>query len=91
LRGFHLDKLAAEAHGFSIVVSPAWRVFLMIDQTELDVLAGSIAALRKRAAAQRKRAADFGERSGEATVALRLAAEFEDLANTFALEAARCA
>ncbi len=59
----------------------------MIDQTEMDLLAGAIAALRKRADRQRKVAARFGEGSGEAAIALRLAAEFDELADDFSREA----
>ncbi|MGB7976255.1 MAG: hypothetical protein WCF81_18355 [Roseiarcus sp.] len=59
----------------------------MIDQTEMDILAGTVAALRRRADRQRKVAAKHGEGSGECAIALRLAAEFDELADDFAREA----
>jgi NTP pyrophosphatase (non-canonical NTP hydrolase) len=60
----------------------------MIDQTEMNILAGAVAALRKRADRQRKVAAQWGEGSGEAAIALRLAAEFDELADEFSREVA---
>jgi hypothetical protein len=53
------------------------------DRTEADILAGTIAALRRRADRQRAIAAKHGEGSGEAATALRLAAEFDELADEF--------
>jgi hypothetical protein len=57
-----------------------------LDQTEADILAGAAVALRKRAARQREVAKAHGPGSGEAAIALRLAAEFDELAAEFALE-----
>ena len=59
----------------------------MVDQLEIDVLAGAVAALRRRADLQRKRAAAYGGGSGESAIALRLAAEFDELADEFSREA----
>jgi hypothetical protein len=54
---------------------------------EADILAGMIAALRRRADRQRKVAAKHGEGSGECATALRLAAEFDELAGAFSRQA----
>jgi hypothetical protein len=54
------------------------------DQTEADILSGAVAALRRRADRQRAIAAKHGEGSGEAATALRLAAEWDELADDFA-------
>jgi hypothetical protein len=58
----------------------------VVDQLELDILAGTIAALRKRADRQRGIAVAHGDRSGEAAIALRIAAAFEELAAEFERE-----
>jgi hypothetical protein len=55
----------------------------MIDQTEADILAGAVTALRRRAARQREVAASWGEGSGEASVALRIARELDRAADEF--------
>jgi NTP pyrophosphatase (non-canonical NTP hydrolase) len=59
----------------------------MTDALEAEILAGSILALRRRADRQRKVAAAWGEGSSEAAIALRLAAEFDELADDFPREA----
>jgi hypothetical protein len=59
----------------------------VVDEIERGILAGAVAALKRRAIAQRKRAAEFGAGSGEAAIAVRLAAEFDELAVEFELEA----
>ena len=60
----------------------------MVDQLEIDVLAGAVAALRRRADLQRKRAAAYGGGGrAKAAIALRLAAEFDELADEFSREA----
>jgi hypothetical protein len=56
----------------------------MADETEHEILAGTIAALRRRADRQRKVAAQWGEGSGEAAIALRLAATYDELADELA-------
>jgi|HubBroStandDraft_2_1064218.scaffolds.fasta_scaffold432080_1 hypothetical protein len=63
----------------------------MIDALEADILQGAITALRRRAARQRKIAADWtvtGEngvvvKAGEAAIALRIAAALDELAAEF--------
>jgi hypothetical protein len=58
----------------------------MIDQTETDILAGAVTALRRRAAREREIAASG--RPSEAATAARIAAVLADLANEFEREAA---
>jgi hypothetical protein len=58
----------------------------MIDQTEADILAGAILALRRRAARQAEIASSG--RPSEAALALRIAATLADLASEFEREAA---
>jgi hypothetical protein len=53
----------------------------MIDQTERDIIAGAVTALRKRAARQADIAASG--RPSEAATAARIAAMLSDLANEF--------
>jgi hypothetical protein len=61
----------------------------MADALEADIVAGAVAALRRRAARQRKRAADWttttetGVRivAGEGVIALRLAEALDQAAN----------
>lgn len=55
----------------------------MIDQLEADILAGAVAALRKRAARQREVAERHGPGSGEASIALRIAVTLDELAAEF--------
>jgi hypothetical protein len=55
-------------------------------QLDADIFAGTVAALRKRAARQRGIAKDHGDGSGEAAIAFRLASEFDALADEFARE-----
>jgi hypothetical protein len=67
------------------------------DEFAADMLAGTIAALRRRADRQRKRAADWtvtganGVRimAGEGRIAERIAETFDQLANELEAEAAR--
>jgi hypothetical protein len=69
----------------------------MIDEIEEAVVAGAIAALRRRAARQRQRAADGTVqaarraivRTGEAVIALRLADAIDAAANDVSREVTR--
>jgi hypothetical protein len=54
------------------------------DQLEAEMLSAAAASLRRRADRQRDIAARHGPGSGESAVALRLAAEFDELAEEFA-------
>jgi hypothetical protein len=58
----------------------------MADETEREILAGSIAAVRKRADAQRKRAARWPEGSPEAATCLRIASTLDETADELARE-----
>jgi hypothetical protein len=69
----------------------------MSDAIEADIRAGAIAALRRRAERQRKRAADWtitGDRgaiirSGEGAIALRIAEALDQAADELDAEAGR--
>jgi hypothetical protein len=60
----------------------------MIDDIESRITAAAVAALRRRAARQREVAAARGDRSGEGTVALRIAVALDELALEFEFELA---
>jgi hypothetical protein len=55
----------------------------VIDPLEADMVAGAIAALRRRAARQREVAERHGPGSGEAAIALRIADTLLQLADEF--------